>query len=137
MSKYMKYQRKTKPKKQVPPIWRGIGCIMMLVVPVLSYVVGYAFLQEAKRRHWVPPEMLGYYQFPDWVWDIPFLDTAAGFLGNLKDASAMVVFFLVTLLLMTGLVSVLYTIFYQLVGPARYSELDAPPASRKTKEYKR
>ena len=137
MSKYMKYHRKSKPKKQVPPLWRGIGCIMMLAVPILSYVVGYAFLQEAKRRHWVPPELLGYYQFPDWVWDIPILETVVRFLSNIKDGTAMVIFFFVTFLLLTGLVSFLYTVFYQLVGPARYSELDAPPASRRTREYKR
>lgn len=137
MGKYSKYQRKSKPRKVMSPLWRGIGCVLMLVVPAISYGLGYVFLQEAKRRNWVPPEMLGHFQFPEWAWGVPFLTTIIRFLASLKDFWAMLTFFLVTLFILSGLVSLIYSAVYQMVGPSRYTDLDAPPTNRKVKEYKR
>lgn len=137
MAKFEKYRRKSPPKKEISPLWRGIGCILMLVVPAISYVIAYAFLQEAKNRGWVPLDLLGRIKFPDWMYGVPFLDTMARFFGSLKDPWAMLIFFFVTLFILSGLISLVYSAFYQLLGPPRYKELDAPPASRKGKEYKR
>jgi hypothetical protein len=137
MGKYSKYQRKSPPRKQMNPLWRGIGCLLMLIVPAISYGVSFVFLQEAKRRGLVPPELLGYFHFPDWIWGVPFLNTIAQFLGSLKDVWAMLIFFVVILFILSGLVSLIYSMVYQIVGPARYTELDAPPSKSKTKVYKR
>jgi hypothetical protein len=137
MTKYTKYMRKPKAKRQVPPLWRGIGCIMMIVVPIISYGLGYIFLQEAKHRNWVPVELLGYWKFPEWAYTTPILATPVRFLGSLKDVLAMVIFFVATLIVVSGLVGFIYTAIYQVVGPARYSELDAEPTKRKTREYRR
>jgi hypothetical protein len=137
MTKYSKYQRKSPPSKPLNPIWRGIGCLLMVFVPAISYGIGYAFLQEFKRRGLVPTELLGYIQFPEWVWGVPFLNTIARFLGSLKDLWGMLVFFFATLFILSGLVSLIYSAIYQFVGPPRYTDLDAPPPKRKTKEYKR
>ncbi|MBI4732244.1 MAG: hypothetical protein HY781_09010 [Chloroflexi bacterium] len=137
MTKYSKYQRKSPPRKVMNPLWRGVGCLLMLIVPAMAYGIGYAFLQEAKRRALVPPGLLGYIHFPDWVWGKPVLDPLARFFGGLQDVWAMLIFFLATLFILTGLVSLIYSMVYQFVGPPRYTELDAPPSGRKTKEYKR
>lgn len=138
MAKYSKYQRKSAPRRQMSPAWRGIGCLLMIIVPAISYGIGYAFLQEAKRRNLVPPDLLGYFHFPDWIWNIPFLNTIAGFLGSLKDVWATLIFFFVTLFIMAGLVSLIWSFIYQTFGPPRYTELDAvPDKHRKAKEYKR
>lgn len=136
MAKFEKYRRKSPPKKEISPLWRGIGCILMLIVPVISYGIAYVFLQEAKTLGWVPPELLGRIKFPDWMYGVPFLDTIARFFGSLKDLWAMLIFFFVTLFILSGLISLVYSALYQLVGPPRYNELDAPP-TRRGKEYKR
>jgi len=109
----------------------------MVTIPTISYFLAYIFLQEAKARELVPPGLLGYIQFPDWVWKVPFLSSLLAFIAQLKDVWAMLVFFLAILLLITGLVTLVYTSVYQLLGPPRYSELDAPPEKRKVREYKR
>lgn len=137
MAKFEKYRRKSPPKKEISPLWRGIGCILMIVVPAISYVVAHAFLQEAKALGWVPPELLGRIQFPDWMFGVPFLDTIARFFGSLKDPWAMLIFFFVTLFILSGLISLVYSALYQTLGPSRYTELDAPPSRDKGKEYKR
>jgi len=137
MTKYTKYMRKARVKKQVPPLWKGIGCIMMMIVPLMSYGLAYVFLQAAKSRNLVPAGMLGHWQFPEWAWNTPILATPVRFLANMNDALAMLLFFIVTLVVVAGLISIIYTAVYQVVGPDRYSDVDAPPAKRKVKEYKR
>jgi hypothetical protein len=137
MTKYDRYRHKSPPRPRMSPIWRGIGCLLMLVVPAISFAIGYAFLQAAKSRNLIPPEILGYPKFPEWVLKVPFLATLAQFIGSLKDPVAMLIFFLVTLLLLSGLVSMVYSMIYQTMGPPRYTELDSPPEKRKAKEYKR
>jgi hypothetical protein len=137
MTKYDKYRRKAAPRRKMNPMWRGVGCLLMIVVPAISYVIGRAFLEAAKNRNLIPPGLLGHIQFPDWVWGVPFLETTARFIGSLNDPLAMLIFFFVTLLILSGLVSMIYSMIYQVIGPPRYTELDAVPSKHKAKEYKR
>lgn len=137
MAKYEKYRRSPPPRRKMSPIWRGIGCLLMIIVPALSYLIGYAFLQAAKNRGLIPASLLGYPKFPDWVYGTRVLNTAAGFISNLKDPLAMLIFFFATLFLLSGLISLIYSAIYQTIGPPRYTELDALPSKHKTKEYKR
>jgi hypothetical protein len=137
MAKYEKYRRQPRLRQKMNPIWRGIGCLLMIIIPALSYLIGYAFLQAAKSRGLIPASLLGYPKFPDWVYGVPFLETIARFIGSLRDPLAMLIFFFTILLLLSGLVSLIYSAIYQVVGPPRYTELDAEPSKHKTKEYKR
>jgi hypothetical protein len=137
MTKYDKYRRIAAPRRKMSPMWRGVGCLLMIVVPAISYVIGHAFLEAAKNRNLIPLSLLGHIQFPDWVWGVPFLDTIAGFISSLNDPLAMLIFFFVTLLILSGMVSMIYSMIYQVIGPPRYTELDAVPSKHKAKEYKR
>jgi hypothetical protein len=137
MTKYSKYQRKSTPRRQMSPVWRGIGCLMIIIVPILSYIISHALLQEAKRLNLVPPGLLGYIHFPSWVVGVPVLDFLARFFSSLKDLGGNIIFFVVVLFILTGLVSLIWSMIYQVIGPPRYTEVDAPPSRVKAKEYKR
>ncbi|MCX7609436.1 MAG: hypothetical protein N2049_09500 [Anaerolineales bacterium] len=119
------------------PLWRGIGCLLMIVVPLLSYLIGQVLLQEAKKRAFVPEYLLAPIRLPNWAWGLPVLGEIARFLYSLKEPGATLVFFLITLLILSSLISLIYSSLYQTFGPPRYGELDAPPPKIKTKEYKR
>ncbi len=137
MGKYSKYQRKSPPRREMSPIWRGIGCLLIIIVPAVAYGLTYLVLQETKRLNWVPAELLGYIQFPKWVWGLPVLDPVARFLGSLQDVWAFLILYIVLLLILIGLISLAYSLIYKIIGPPRYSELDAPPANKKAKDYTR
>lgn len=138
MAKYAKYQKQSPPrKKEMSPIWRGIGCLLMIVVPILSYYIGLALLQAAKQRSLVPDYLLARIELPAFAWNLPVLGPLARFLYSLQDPWATLLFFLVTLFLLSGLISLVYSALYEMFGPPRYGELDAPPPRVKTKEYKR
>jgi hypothetical protein len=137
MTKYSKYLPKRKPRKTTNPMWRGIGCLLMILVPAISYWIALALLQLTKSHDLVPPMLLGHFHFPEWGSKIPGLASIFFYLSSLEDFWAKLIFFFVILLILSGLISLLYSAVYQLIGPSRYSELDAPPENRKTREYKR
>jgi len=137
MPKFDTYYKKPPRKKEMNPLWRGVGCLLMITIPLISYFVTYTLLQEAKRRYLVPPDLLGYIKFPNWVFDIPILNTLARFIGSLQDIWAMLLFFFAVLFVLSGLISLIYSAVYQVMGPPRYGEYDAPPPRWRGKETKR
>ncbi len=122
MAKYTMYGRNQPPSPRpwrVHPVWRGIGCVMMVIIPIVSYT-GAALLVEANRHQgWLPmpAELMT-------TVSIPYLIAIPHLFANL----------LVTVVLIFigyGGLMILYALFYRLVGPPSLSPLDAPPERRK------
>ena len=109
------------PPWKIHPIWRGIGCILFLVGPIIAYIVSDLLVQMAIERRWlpVPPELSRVFYYRPMGLAIPH------FYGNLMVTALL-------LLLGVALIMVLYTLIYALAGPPRYSPLDSPPIRRKT-----
>jgi len=137
MAKYSKYVPQKRIRKIRNPLWRGIGCLLMIAVPAISYWIALYLLRLAKVYEYVPAVLLGHFQIPEWSRNIPAIASLFIFISSFEDFWAKIIFFLVTLLLLSGLISLAYSVMYQIFGPARYSELDSPPENRKAKEYKR
>ena len=137
MAKYAKYARKSVPRPEANPIWRGIGCILIVVVPVISYALMVIFIPAIIATNLVPYELLGYVRFPEWVLRAPILSNIAFYIGGINGLWLKLIAFFVILLLLTALFSLLYTMVSQLIGPPRYSDKDAPPPKYKAKVYKR
>jgi predicted permease len=118
MSKYMKYNRRSMiPEKpwQIHPIWRGIGCVLMLLIPVMSYAGAALLVQENLKQRWVPVPALLYQSVA-----IPGLPVIPYLYANLAVAVLLS-------LIGFGVVMIAYALIYRLVGPPRYGPLDAPP----------
>jgi hypothetical protein len=138
MGKYSKFgQKEFKRPYDVHPIWRGIGCIMMILVPVLSIVTAMVIIDEGLKRGWpLPPEMLGFIQFPPLTYQIPVVNNFARTISSVPNLMGIIVFSLFILIVASGLVSFLYSAIYRMFGPPRYTALDAPE-TRVAKRYKR
>lgn len=74
MPKYNQYQGVTAPKKEkqkIHPVWRGIGCIMVVVIPLLSYFAANFLIKSRDVLTWVLiPQDLVFAQLKDplfWV----------------------------------------------------------------------
>jgi peptidoglycan/LPS O-acetylase OafA/YrhL len=111
---------------------------LILIVPLLSFAGAVMMVNYSLSQGWpIPSEWLGYIEFPDWVWKIPFLTSIAGPIASYNNLKAVLAFFVVVLVLLMGVYSTLYAIIYRVLGPPRYSAVDAPPSGRKVKRYKR
>lgn len=139
MSKYSKYQKP--PIGQIRythPIWRGIGFLLMIIVPILSYAAATLIVRYGVQHGWpFPAALIGYTKFPDWVWETPVLPLIAAPIANYRDLWAILLVFVVLIFLLSGFFSTLYAILYRFTGPPRYTALDAPPPKHKPKAYKR
>lgn len=137
MAKYSKFQRKSEAKPEMAPIWRGIGCILIIIVPLMSYGLTALLSPVLAGSGLVPPELMGKIELPTWALRTPALNEITSFIGGISDLWLKLIVFFIILLLMVSITSLIYSMVFQVVGPPRYTELDAPPSRRKVKVYKR
>ncbi len=119
-SQYERYRPKKKPRPwDVHPIWRGIGCLLSIIIPIFSYAVSVLFFEENARSGWiaipydlaVPPQ-------------VPLLSTINFFYAKLILA-------VVLMIALYGLLIVLYSFIFQATRPPKYGPQDAPPIRRR------
>jgi hypothetical protein len=137
MSKYMKYRVKQIEKQEMNPVWRGIGCILIVVVPLLAFGLMVLLVPLLVATGKVPYQLIGYLHFPDWAYKVIIISSIARFFGSIQNLWLNIITFFVMVLILTTVASLLYSWIYSVVGPARYTALDAPPPKHKGKDYKR
>ena len=117
---------------------RGIGCIMMVIVPILAYGLAILLVQYGAASGWpIPREWLGRPNIPRFLLGIENLTPLWNFLTAQNNLIANLVFALVLIVLIGGLMSIIYGYVYTLFGPPKYGPMDEPPVRVKVKRYKR
>lgn len=141
MSKYSSYSRpQPKPRNVgVHPVMRGIGCILIIVVPILAYGVSVLLVNYGAQHGWpIPPDWYGPPSIPPVLWKLQGLTPILGFIQAQYSLEAILVFTVAITVVIGGIMSMIYGFIYSLFGPPRYGPQDAPPIKgRKIKPYKR
>ena len=140
MSKYNTYQqhRELPSNREVHPVWRGIGCIIIILTPIISWAAASLLLEFGKLQKWpFLYELRDYIRFPEVVYQIPGVLRVAYFLSGIPYLKALLIFFVLMLIVFSGVFAVLNAVAYRIVGPPRYTRLDAPAPRVKTKKYTR
>jgi hypothetical protein len=137
MEKYARFRPKTQEKKRMSPIWRGIGCLLIIVFPLLSFLIMRMISPSVIATGLVPHQLLGRIYFPAWVFKLAFSASIASFIHSLENPLLNLILFFVVLLFLSGITSFIYVLIYKVIGPPRYTELDAPPSKHKPMVYRR
>jgi len=137
MGIYTKLQHREKRRPEIHPIWRGIGCILLVVVPLVTFALTTLVVPLLAATGYVPQGLLGHINFPAWAYRLPVLSGIATFIGGFDKLGLGIIVFIVILVWFTGIFSFIYVAILQIIGPPRYSEIDAPPPRYKSKPYKR
>ncbi len=140
MTKYsVASQRRAAPRPEpVHAIWRGIGCLMILIMPVLSYLLAAATVNFAVHTDWpMPYQLMGYPLMPAYLRSILGLAPVLDFIEKQRNLYAILLVALVYTVAIGAFISLGYAVLYRFIGPPRYGPLDAPPPSVKVKRYKR
>ncbi len=127
-------------KKQLPAGQRGIGCIMMMLLPLISYVAAVELLKIEKVRllfRASVPSFFGAPSLPPLLWEIKAIVPLLNTVYSWKNLEVNILFGLLILLALTGIISVGYSIAYRAVAPPKYGGLDAPPSRRKPSKKSR
>ena len=140
MSKYKfaKPDDKAPKRHEVHPVMRGIGCIMIVIVPILSYIASSLLIGTGFGSQVIPPAWYGRITFP------PLLARLTGPLGDLirsissiDHLAANLVMTVVIIVVVGGIMSMIYGYIYEIFGPPKYGPTDEPPPRIKVKRYKR
>jgi hypothetical protein len=117
---------------------RGIGCILMIVVPILAYGVSVLLVNYGGNHGWpIPASMYGPPSIPPALWKMQNFQSILLFLQNQSNLEANLLFTVAITAVIGGLMSIIYGYIYALFGPPRYGPQDAPPIRKKIKKYTR
>lgn len=115
-------RNKRERDREPHPIWRGIGVVMLVLVPIISFALSDLLIQWMKReRGFDIPEPLA-----KWNWDIP------GY-GIVYDALAVVLFALVVMLIVFGIFTVINAIAYRATSDKNLMRFESRPQRYKRK----
>jgi len=119
----MKYQYHTRPesvKREVHPIWRGIGLFMAILTPAMAYAATLVLLEQNTAQGWmtIPKDVL-----------VTF--------GSDPLLLVKIVLTLFLSVVIFGVLSLISFILYSAFAPSRLGPYDMPPIRRKTKRYNR
>ncbi len=141
MGRYTSYQReKAKAKRnEVNPIMRGIGCVLIVLVPILAYGISVYLVDYGVRKGWaIPATWLGIVNIPPLLLNLAGLSIVWNFLQAQNNLTANLVFAAAITIFIFGVLAIIYGFTYRIFGPPAYGPTDAPPIrGRKVKRYKR
>jgi uncharacterized SAM-binding protein YcdF (DUF218 family) len=124
--------------KQPHGIWRGIGCLMIVIIPAISILIGIQLVNTALENKWrMPSQLLGYPQLADIIYKIGGLRDILVPLTRVQNLYAYIVVSLICMALISTVISMIYAVIYRIVNPVRYGPLDEPPSRRKAKKHSR
>lgn len=129
MGKYGKLSRQVPPPRRpwsVHPVWRGIGCLIVVIAPFVAIAAAHLLVDMNLERGWypVPVEFAAPYTLPGTSYTIDH------FFADLLLAA-------VILLIGFAVMMIIYSIIYSIMGPPRYSPLDSPPIRGSGKYHRR
>ena len=140
MGKYTSHARQAPRRERgvVHPVMRGIGCIMIIVVPILAYGASVLLVNYGVGHGWpIPPNWLGAPTFHPLLWRLQGIAVILTFLQAQNNLIANTIFTIAVTVLIGGIMSMIYGYIYTLFGPPRYGPTDSPPERVKVKKYTR
>ncbi len=131
-------QRGPRPEaKEVAPIWRGIGCAMMVIIPIVSFLIAQWFVGLAVGQGWaIPYQLMGNPVMPPALYQTG-LAPLANFIASQNNLYAVLAVTVLLIVIFGGLISMGYAIVYRFIGPPRYGPLDVEAPRGRVKSYKR
>jgi hypothetical protein len=128
MAKYQKYNPRDRARERpwkVHPIWRGIGCLMMIIIPIMAYAGAVVLVQMNLEQGWLPSpaELMQTVTIP--------------YVGSFPHLFAHLLVTLLLSLVGFSVLTALYSLMYRMVGPSQYGPQDAPPGDYRYRGPKR
>lgn len=137
-----RYSIRQAARKEAPkgphPIWNGLGCLMMFIIPAMSVAISVVALDLILTNKWpFPYQLLGYPHFPDFFFSTKGLADIFGRIDGVKNLYAYIALTLIFTIILGGFISVLYALIYRFAGPSKYGPTDAPPVKIKISKKQR
>ncbi|MBI5825735.1 MAG: hypothetical protein HZB18_17035 [Chloroflexi bacterium] len=131
--------KREKPKSQGPHfIWRGLGCLMMIIIPAISIAAGYETVNYGLAHEWtIPYQLLGTPRLPEIIYKSDALWAVFGRITGIQHFYAYAVIGILYMIGLSGFISFIYALVYRMISPSRWGPMDAPPPKFRPKKYTR
>ncbi len=131
--------RREKPVSQGTHfIWRGLGCLMMIIIPVISFASAFELVKYGLANGWpIPYQLLGTPKLPDIFYKVDALWLIFGRLTGIQHLYAYAAIGFLVMIMISGVISVIYAAAYRVLGPSRWGPMDMPPPKFRPKKYTR
>jgi hypothetical protein len=96
-------------KKEIHPVWRGIGILMLIIIPVISFILALLLIQGNHDNHW--------FAYPAAIiirWQDPLI-------------LVKVILTVIFIFIFYGLFTFITALAYRIFGSPRYGPTDVPP----------
>ncbi len=113
---------------KINPAWRGIGCILCLIIPIMAWVGASVLLQSGLNLP-LAQEMTKVVVIPTIriaVIDRYIVQVNQFFQANGFTEGQLIVT-IIFLFVGYGLLAFIYAVLYKIAGPPRYGPFDVPP----------
>jgi len=133
--RFDKYQEtKQQPASAIHPIWRGIGCMMLILIPVVAYAAADTLFVDVYGSGLT---VIGFNVIPG-SGDLYTVFFSLS-LGNesIRITPFHIVFTILFSVVGFLIFSLAYAVIYRLTGPPKYGPTDAPPPRRSGKGRRR
>lgn len=140
MGKYTSSARRrpTPKRDSIPPLVRGIGCLLFVLVPILAYGLGAMVVNYAVPRGWpIPAQWLGTPPITMPAQSLPFITDFISILLHQQNLIANLIFAVGISVVLFGILTIVYGYVYSFSGPSQYGPQDVPPPRVKTRKYRR
>jgi hypothetical protein len=130
-SQQYRKEKQERPWK-INPAWRGIGCILCLIVPIMSWV-GATMILQSNLHLPIPYDLTKTVAIPfSHITQIDKLITQVNqYFVTVRFQSGQLFFTVILLFIGFGILALIYAILYKIAGPPRYGPFDVPPNSVK------
>ena len=117
------YRQVKERRWNVHPIWRGIGLVMLILLPVISFAAAVLIVRANMEQNWfsIPEELSGSFDTPQLASFAPELERVYYMDFALAFLFAVLGF---------GVFTVIYSFLWGYVGPSRYGPVDSPPIKK-------
>jgi len=124
-----KYRKEEKERSwEIHPVWRGIGCALIIIIPIMAWYAASLILQTNKQIP-LPPEMIRPITIK--YSQVPQIDQIIGGFNHYTISHNLTVgqFLLAVFLTFIGfgILSLVYAVLLRAAGPSRYGPFDVPP----------
>ena len=126
-SQQYRRQKDQKPWK-INPVWRGIGCVLLILVPIMAWFATTLFLQSNQKLV-LPWELTKVVAIP--YTRVSEIDQVIlpinRYFASTGFVFGQVFFTIIFSIIGFGVMAFLYAILYRVAGPPRYGPFDVPP----------
>ena len=125
-AQHYRRQRDQRPWR-IHPVWRGIGCALLLLIPIMSWYTTSLFLQT-NTKVVLPWELTRVVAIP--YTHVGEIDKVILQINRYFDATGFVLgqifFTIIFSFIGFGVMAFLYALLYRVAGPPRYGPFDVP-----------